>query len=108
MTLKYAAVLLMALAGCVPEDGTDPGTVQPGDLLGDDPGTTLVEREPDLCHAADYQVYLGQPGTVVPTLGITRTYRVIAYGQIFTQEYNAGRLNFRLTPDGTITKVDCG
>ncbi len=106
MKLVIAAAALLALTACVPTEPTEPQ--QPGDLLTDDPGTVLVEREPDLCHAADYQVYVGQPGSIVSTLGITRTYRVIGYGQIFTQEYNAGRLNFRLNPSGQIVVVDCG
>lgn len=74
----------------------------------ENPASGLVEREPDLCHAADYQEYVGQPGEVVDTLEITRTYRVIEFGGIVTQEYDGLRINFRLDPDGVIAKVDCG
>lgn len=109
MTLRPLA-LLLTLAACVPADPVEapPGALQPGDLIGGGPDHTLVEREPDLCHAADYQQYLGQPGTIVPSLMITRTYRVVEFGGIVTQEYDPGRLNFRLAPEGQITRIDCG
>lgn len=109
MTFRFLAATTLFLAACVPaEDGGSTGGAQPGDLLGGDGGAVLIEREPDLCDAARYQQYVGQPGSIVPTIGVTRTYRVIEYGSIFTQEYNAGRLNFWLTPSGTIEKIGCG
>jgi hypothetical protein len=104
------AVFLLAVA-CVPVDdtattiGTGP---QPGDLIGGPSGGGLVEREPDLCQAAQYQSYVGQPGTIVPSLGITRVYRVIEFGGIFSQEYNPGRINFWLSPTGEIARIGCG
>lgn len=102
-------IATMALTACVSEpDNSSNESQQPGDLIFGQQDGELLEREPDLCHAADYQQFLGQPGNIVPTLGITRTYRIISHGQIFSQEYNAGRLNFRLAPSGTITKIDCG
>ena len=109
MTLRPLAFVLL-LAACMPPepDTAPPNGPQPGDLVGGGPDHTLVEREPDLCTAATYQPYVGQPGTIVPTLPITRTYRVLEYGAIFTQEYNPSRLNFRLSPQGLIAKIDCG
>ncbi|TDQ57539.1 peptidase inhibitor I78 family protein [Phaeovulum veldkampii DSM 11550] len=68
----------------------------------------LEERQPDLCHAADYKGYLGQPGTVIPTLGITRAFRVVEWRGIEPQEYNAQRVVFRLDQMGNIFNVDCG
>ena len=109
MNLRPLAFVLL-LAACVPPEpgAPSPGAPQPGDLIGGGPEHTLVEREPDLCHAGNYQQFLGQPGTIVPTLGITRTHRVLEYGAIFTQEYNPNRLNFHLAPSGLITRIDCG
>jgi len=102
--------LALLLAACVPPEagGPPPGAPQPGDLVAGSSGDTLVEREPDLCHAADYQQYVGQPGTIVPSLGITRSYRVIEFGGIFSQIYEPGRLNFRLSQSGQIQRIDCG
>ncbi len=109
MKMRSIALVLL-LAACVPPEAGDPppGAPQPGDLVGGDTNGTLVEREPDLCHAADYQQYRGQPGTIVTSLGITRRYRVIEFGGIFSQEYDPGRLNFRLSPSGQIERIDCG
>lgn len=39
----------------------------------------LQEREPDLCGAKQYVPYLTQPGSVIPGLGITKTYRVVEF-----------------------------
>ena len=103
-------ILVLLFAGCVPVETQDPpaGAPQPGDLIAGPADDTLVEREPDLCHAADYQQYLGQPGSVVGTLGITRPFRVVEFGGIVTQEYNPGRINFWLTPAGEIARIGCG
>lgn len=68
----------------------------------------LEERQPDLCKAKDYVAYLGQPGTVIQTLGITRNYRVVEYRGIEPQEYDPLRLVFRLDASGNIYNIDCG
>lgn len=105
-----ALAFIAGLAACVPTEPEVPpaGAPQPGDLLGGGSGDTLVEREPDLCDAALYQSYVGQPGTIVPSLGVTRVYRVIEFGGIFSQEYNPSRINFWLSPSGTIDRIGCG
>lgn len=112
LPMKYLAILVcaLALAACAPVESGEPSTnaPQPGDLVDSPLGDRLVEREPDLCKASTYQQYIGQPGTIVPTLGITRVYRVIEFGGIVTQEYNPSRLNFRLSPTGEIQRIDCG
>ncbi len=107
-TMICATALL--LAGCVPlpEEGPPPNAPQPGDLIAGPTNGSLIEREPDLCKAADYQQYLGQPGTVVSTLFISRDYRVVPFAGIVSQEYNAGRLNFWLAETGEITRIGCG
>lgn len=78
------------------------------DGVRENPASGLVEREPDLCHAADYQEYVGQPGTIIDTLDISRSYRIEETGAIVTQEYDGLRINFHLDADGVISKVDCG
>ncbi|MDQ1900260.1 hypothetical protein RAH32_07370 [Paracoccus sp. WLY502] len=69
----------------------------------------LTERKPDLCGATkNYASTVGQPGSVIPTLGITKDYRVVEYRGIEPQEYDPNRIVFRLDAAGIITNVDCG
>lgn len=68
----------------------------------------LEERQPDLCKASTYISALGQPGTLIPTLGITRAYRVVEYRGIEPQEYDPNRIVFRLDAAGNIYNIDCG
>ena len=68
----------------------------------------LQSREPDACHAGNYRSSIGQPGTVIPQLGITRSYRVVEYRGIEPQEYDSLRIVFRLDAAGNIQSVDCG
>lgn len=102
--------LALVVAACAPAPADIPatGAPQPGDLIAGADGAALEEREPDLCQAADYQQYLGQPATIVPTLGITREYRVIEAGEIYSQVYNPSRINFWLAPTGEIARIGCG
>lgn len=68
----------------------------------------LESREPDLCKAREYAQYLSQPGGIIPTLGITKDYRVVEYRGIEPQEYDPNRIVFRLDAAGNIQNVDCG
>lgn len=68
----------------------------------------LQSREPDACHARDYSHAIGQPGSVIGTLGITRDYNVVEYRGIESQEYDPLRIIFRLDQAGNITNIDCG
>lgn len=70
--------------------------------------TALRERQPDLCGASRYASAVGQPGSVVPGLGVTGDHRIVEHRGIVQQEYQAYRLNFRLDENGIITRVDCG
>lgn len=70
--------------------------------------TGLKEREPDACHAKNYTSALGQPGSIIPTLGVTREYRVVEYRGIEPQEYDSLRIVFRLDAAGNIYNIDCG
>ena len=108
MKPQFLAIFLLAAACVSPETTVVPSGQQPGDLIAGGGSGGLVEREPDLCQASMYQQYLGQPGTIVPSLRITRVVRVIDFGAIFTQEYNPNRINFWLAPTGEITRISCG
>ncbi|MFN3274589.1 MAG: hypothetical protein ACK41U_07955 [Paracoccus sp. (in: a-proteobacteria)] len=68
----------------------------------------LQERKPDLCKAETYATSIGQPGSTVPSLGITRSYRVVDYRGIEPQEYVPDRIVFRLDAAGNISTIDCG
>ncbi|MBY6050023.1 hypothetical protein KUV47_19065 [Vannielia litorea] len=101
-----ALILLTALAACQPPVEDLPPSDDP---LQDNADSGLVEREPDICGASTYRTAaIGQPSSVIPTLGVTRQIRVIPHGGIVTQEYNPYRMNFYLDPAGLITRVTCG
>lgn len=68
----------------------------------------LQERKPDLCKAESYRSSIGQPGSTVSSLGITRNYRVAEYRGIEPQEYVPDRIVFRLDAAGNISNIDCG
>ncbi len=98
-----AAAALLLLAACQPvEEEVVP--VEPIAPI----KTVFEERQPDLCHAANYTQYLGQPGTIVPSLGLTEPYRLVEWRGLETQDYNAYRIVFRLDGTGNIYNIDCG
>lgn len=69
----------------------------------------LTERKPDLCGASkNYASAIGQPGSIIPSLGVTNDYRVVEYRGIEPQDYVPSRVVFRLDAAGIITNVDCG
>lgn len=103
-------MLTLAVAGCV---RTAPANLEPVQPPGIEPLPTaaddgLTERKPDLCKASTYASYVGQPGSVIPALGVTREYRVVEYRGIEAQEYNPNRIVFRLDDLGNISAIDCG
>jgi hypothetical protein len=113
---KFAALsltlLLVACAAPEPETispatppGIDPVTGLPVDLT---PG--LNEREPDTCHAADYQYLMGQTEAAVTAAAITdRPTRMVTMGGIVSQEeYNSFRVNFYTDATGRIVRISCG
>lgn len=110
------AAAIAALAGCAPAPMPAPAPipavaavpVAPLPPVPTEGIAGLEERQPDLCHAKDYIPYLGQPGTVIPTMGVTREYRVVEFRGIEPQEYNPQRIVFRLDASGNIYNIDCG
>ncbi len=107
--LTAPLVAVAVLAGCTssfaPQEPVQPPGIEP---LPTAAQSGLAERKPDLCKASTYKVYIGQPGSVIPTLGITRAYRVVEYRGIEEQIYDPNRVVFRLDENGAISAVDCG
>ena len=112
MTRALIALLALApLAACAPAYQPEPEPIPAVAPIAPTPvaGVSGLEaREPDACHAKNYVSALGQPGSVIPSLGVTREYRVVEYRGIEPQEYNALRIVFRLDAAGNIYNVDCG
>ncbi|RCW82874.1 hypothetical protein [Paracoccus lutimaris] len=112
MTRALIAFLaLAALTACTPSYQSAP---EPAPAVAPAPVSPvagisgLQSREPDACHAKDYVSALGQSGTIIPTLGIKREYRVVEYRGIEPQEYDPLRIVFRLDAAGNIQNIDCG
>lgn len=101
-----ALAVSAALLGACQTTEPEPMLNQPIEPVIND--SLLEERQPDLCHAVDYVPYLTQPASVIPTLGITKPYRVVEWRGIEPQEYVAARLVFRLDQSGNIFNIDCG
>lgn len=104
--VDYPAAAPMAYPSPVPVPAAMPvGMDMPAPATGI---SGLTERQPDLCKASTYASSVGQPGSSIPTLGLSRTYRVVEYRGIEPQDYDPNRIVFRLDAAGTITKIDCG
>lgn len=112
MMIRFSAIAvsLGLLAGCqsttedtspdpVPVPHMTPAISQEG---------ALEQREPDTCHAKDQTAVLGQPASVIPSLGITRPINIVEWRGIEPQEYNPQRIVFRLDQTGKIFNIDCG
>lgn len=108
--LPVAATAMM-LAGCMPAPyqapvpAAAPAPVAPPPVNGI---SGLEEREPDLCGARDYSQYVSQPASVIPTIGLTKEYRVIEYRGIVPQDYDPNRIVFSLDSSGNINNISCG
>ena len=118
-SLANSSLIILALlvAGCGARPEVEP--VQPAPLVmpGIDPVTGLPidrtpglnDREPDTCHAADYQMLVGQTEAEVRAAGITRPTRMVTPNSIVDQEqYNSFRINFHTDMTGRVYKIVCG
>jgi hypothetical protein len=82
-----------------------PALILPGcDLMAPAPEEPAV----DLCHAATFQPYVGQPVSVLLDFVVPEPFRVIRPGDAVTEDYSAQRLNIRLDGADRINAVDCG
>ena len=107
--LALAALAMLTACAPPPAPVVEPvPAVQPVPVTPVAGVTGLESREPDACHAKNYISALGQPGSVIPGLGVTREYRVVEYRGIEPQEYDSLRIVFRLDQAGNIYNIDCG
>ena len=120
----FATFLFLALAACTDSSGYEiaKAPIVPAppviplvpivtDLAAVEVGiekANLFAREPDTCHAADYQDLLGQNAQEIETREWNRPFRIVAVGGIITQEYAANRINFSLDTQGLVYKINCG
>ncbi|MFD1796527.1 hypothetical protein FQV27_13660 [Paracoccus aurantiacus] len=103
--LAAVAALAGCMAGPAAQEPVQPPGIEPLPTAADD---GLQERKPDLCKSSTYANYVGQPGSVIPTLGISKEYRIVEYRGIEPQNYDPNRMVFRLDAAGNISGVDCG
>lgn len=68
----------------------------------------LIKREPDSCGAEGLSGLIGQPEGMLRTVQMPREYRVVPFGALVTQEYNAHRVDIYLDENGLIARVTCG
>lgn len=108
LSLALPLAALLGLSACAPVPAPQPEPL-PQPVITPVAGVAGLEtREPDLCHARTYTPYLGQPGNVIPTLGVARAFRVVEYRGIEPQDYDPNRIVFRLDASGNIYNIDCG
>ncbi|MGD9917485.1 MAG: hypothetical protein AB7U46_05655 [Paenirhodobacter sp.] len=112
MLAKFSviAVLALTLSACqsTTEDTTPAEPLPTPHMTPTVTEGALEQREPDTCHAIDYTSALGQPASVIPTLGISRPINVVEWRGIEPQIYNPQRIVFRLDAAGNIFNIDCG
>jgi len=103
--MKYLLplVVLMLSFGCARAPDPAPVYVPPPVI---DNG--LVTREPDSCGADALSGLMGQPEGMLRTVQITHEYRVVPFGNLVTQEYNAHRIDIYLDENGLIARITCG
>lgn len=103
--MKYFLPLaaLMLIVGCAPTPDPEPVYVPPPVF---DNG--LVKREPDSCGADKVSNLLGQPEGMVRTVQMPNEYRIVPFGALVTQEYNAHRIDLYLDEKGLIARITCG
>jgi hypothetical protein len=102
--MRLGLTLLM-LAACGPAPIVNP-------VVPVAPVPTLVQHEPDGCGMAGLQGLVGHPVADVATAVAAQAkpvrHRVLPFGSMIAQDYDAGRVNFSLDAGGLVTAVRCG
>ena len=102
-TFTEAALRALAANGLIPSGG-EPVTPIPAE-------STVAALAAVRAGEADFAcvpIENSIDGSVIPTLGVTRQYRIVEYRGIEPQEYDPLRIVFRLDAAGNIQAVDCG
>ena len=81
----------VAVAACVPGTGD----------------TDAIQRE-DTCRAAPLQNLVGGPAKLVTSPNIENPIRVIAPGQLVTEDYQPDRINVHTDAKGNVLSISCG
>ena len=97
---------LVILVACGPAPIVNPDVPDAG------PVPVLEQREPDGCGMTGLLGLVGHPqadiGVAVAASARPVRQRVLPFGTVVTQDYDAGRVNFLLDPAGLVTSVRCG
>jgi Peptidase inhibitor I78 family len=106
MVRCLAVVLPVCLLACGPAPIVNPkvpdAPVAPG----------LVHHEPDGCGMAGFLGLVGHPAADVARVIAARAelprHRIVPFGSMIAQDYDAARLNFTLDAEGRVNGVRCG
>ena len=104
MKYLFPITAFLLMMGCAPP-AEPPLIYVPPETFPDD---ELVKREPDSCGASDFAGLIGQSEGMLRTVILFDPYRVVPFGVLVTQDYNAQRINFYLDEAGLIAKIICG
>jgi hypothetical protein len=106
MRVGLTLTLLLVVTACGPAPIVNPDVPDTG------PVPVLEQHEPDGCGATGLLGLVGHPqadiATAVAASARPVRHRVLAFGTLVTQEYDAGRVNFLLDPAGLVASVRCG
>lgn len=107
---RFALPLVASLGLAACAMGPEPDVMAEQDIVTPVSGIAgLQTREPTLfCDTDKYRAYVGQPGNMIASLGISGPYRVVEHRGLSPQDYDPQRTLFRLDATGNIASVDCG
>lgn len=97
--------LAFALMGCVAAPAPAPAPL-PDPTVDLTPGWN--DKEPDTCGVSRFAHLVGQPVGRIHTAGLPGIYRVLAPGEIATQDYYPRRADVQVDAKGIVTRLTCG
>ena len=105
--MRAAVTLIcLVLTACGPTPIVNPKVPDTG------PAPVLEQREPDGCGMTGFLGLVGHPqadiATAIATSSRPARHRVLPFGNLATQDYDASRVNFLLDPAGLVASVRCG